>query len=74
MALTGSGSLAHKRDELLLDLLHGIQVVHEEDVAVTGLAGDVDQLAVVGVREADGEDDVAWKHPLNILDRHPYTV
>ena len=59
--LTGCGGLADKSDELLLDLLHSVQVIHEEDVSVAGLAGDVHQLPVVCVRKADGKDDVTWQ-------------
>lgn len=77
--LTGSGGLTHERDELLLDLLHRVQVVYKEDVAVAGLAGDVHQLTVVGVRKADGKDDVAWgkKKPniqdISYINIHMYT-
>ena len=59
--LTGRGRLADKSDELLLNLLHGVQVVHEEHMSVAGLAGDVHQLPIVCVRKADGEDDVTWQ-------------
>ena len=59
--LTGCGRLADKSDELLLNLLHSVQVVHEEDVSVAGLAGDVHQLPIVSIRKADGEDDVTWQ-------------
>lgn len=59
--LTGGCSFAHEGHQLLLDLLEGVQVVHEEDVSVAGLAGDADQLTVVGVSEADGEHDVAFR-------------
>lgn len=58
--LTSGGGFADERDQLLFDLLEGVQVVHEEDVSVAGFAGDAHQLAVVGVSEADGEHDVAW--------------
>lgn len=57
--LTGSGSLTDKSNELLFYFLHGVQIVHKEDVSVTGLTGDIHQLAIVCVGEANGKDDVA---------------
>lgn len=60
MLLTGSGSLADKRNELLLYFLHSIQIIHKEDVSVTGLTGYIHQLPVIRVRKADCKDDVAW--------------
>lgn len=59
--LTGSGSLTDKGNELLFYFLHSVQIVHKKDVSVTGFAGDIHQLAVVCVRKANCEDDVAWE-------------
>lgn len=61
MLLTGSGSLADERNELLLYFLHRVQIVHKEDVPVTGLTGNIHQLPIVCIRKANGKDDVAWK-------------
>lgn len=60
-SLTGSGGLAHKRHQLLFDLLEGVQVVHEEDVSVAGFTGDAHQLSVVGISEADSKHDVPFR-------------
>lgn len=59
MLLTGSGSLADERNELLLYFLHRVQIVHKEDVPVTGLTGNIHQLPIVCIRKANSKDDVA---------------
>lgn len=59
--LTGGGGLTDKSNELFFYFLHGVQIVHKEDVSITGLAGNIHQLPVVSVRKANGEDDISWE-------------
>lgn len=58
--LTGSCSFAHKGHQLLFNLLEGVQVIHKEDVPVTGFTGDAHQLPVVSISEANGKHDVTF--------------
>lgn len=58
--LTGSSSFAHKGHQLLFNLLEGVQVIHKEDVPVTGFTGDAHQLPVVSISEANGKHDVTF--------------
>lgn len=58
--LTGSCSFTHKGHQLLFNLLEGVQVIHKEDVPVTGLTGDAHQLPVVSISEANGKHDVTF--------------
>lgn len=59
-ALTGCSSFTHKGHQLLFDLLEGVQVIHKEDVPVTGFTGDAHQLPVVSISEANGKHDVTF--------------
>lgn len=59
--LTGSGSLAHKGNELFFYFLHRIQIIHKEDMSITGLTGYIHQFPVICIREANCEDDIAWE-------------
>lgn len=58
--LTGSSSFTHKGHQLLFNLLEGVQVIHKEDVPVTGFTGDAHQLPVVSISEANGKHDVTF--------------
>lgn len=58
--LTGSCSFTHKGHQLLFNLLEGVQVIHKEDVPVTGFTGDAHQLPVVSISEANGKHDVTF--------------
>lgn len=61
MLRTGSSRLADKGNELLLYLLHCVQVVHKKHMSVAGLTGDIHQFSIVGIRKANSEDDIAWE-------------
>lgn len=61
MFLTGSRSLADKGNELLLYFLHSIQIIHKEDVPITGFAGNIHKLSIVCIRKANSKYNVAWK-------------
>lgn len=61
MFLTGSCSLADKGNELLLYFLHSIQVIHKEDMPITGFAGNVHKLSIVCIRKANSKYAIAWK-------------
>lgn len=61
MLLTGSCSLADKGNELLLYFLHSVQIIHKEDMPITGFAGNIHKLSIVCIRKANSKYDVAWK-------------
>lgn len=59
--LTGSGSLAHKGNELFFYFLHSIQIVHKEDMSITGFTGYIHQFPIIRVRKSNCKDYIAWE-------------
>lgn len=59
--LTGSGSFADKGNELFFYFLHSVQIIHKEDMSITGLTGYIHQFPVICIRKANCKDDIAWE-------------
>ncbi len=62
---TGSRSFTNKSYELFFNFLEGIQIVHKEHMSLAWFAGNVHQLPVVSISEANGKDDVAYGETRN---------
>lgn len=59
--LTRRRRLTDEVDQVFLDGVKGVKVVHDKDVPLTGLGGDLLQLVKVHVGHANGEDAVTWQ-------------
>lgn len=61
--LTWSGSFANKGDEIVLDLLERFEVIHNEHMPFTGLAGNIGEFIVVHISHTNNEHTESCKVP-----------